>query len=187
MRSEGSTPEADAGRPGATSSEAGDLIDVMAMTADDWEDVRAIYAEGIAGGQATFETRAPSWQEWDATHHLFARLVARRGDTIVGWAALSPVSRRACYAGVAEVSVYVASACRGQGIGRLLLQAAIAASERAGIWTLQSSTFPENEASRRLQRSCGFRDVGRRERVARLRGVWRDTVLSERRSAIVGR
>jgi phosphinothricin acetyltransferase len=157
-----------------------------AMGPGDWEHVRAIYLEGIATGQATFEVESPSWEEWDRGHHSFARLVACADGRVVGWGALSPVSRRRCYAGVAEVSVYVNGSERGRGIGRQLLLALIAESERQGIWTLQGATFPENTASLRLQRSCGFREVGRRERVAQLRGVWRDTVLTERRSTIVG-
>lgn len=158
---------------------------VEPMTPSDWPDVRAIYLEGIASGQATFETEAPSWEQWDAAHHPFARLVARSEGRVVGWAALSPVSRRRCYAGVAEVSVYVASSHQGQGVGRRLLEAVILESERQGIWTLQGSTFPTNEASLRLQRSCGFREIGRRERIAQLHGEWRDTVLTERRSSII--
>jgi L-amino acid N-acyltransferase YncA len=152
----------------------------------DWEEVRAIYLEGIAGGQATFETEAPPWEAWDAGHLAFARLAARRDGRLVGWAALSPVSRRACYQGVAEVSVYVTAAVRGQGVGLALLQALILASEANGIWTLQGGTFPENTASLRLQVRCGFRIIGRRERIGRLGGVWRDTVLTERRSQRVG-
>jgi phosphinothricin acetyltransferase len=159
---------------------------IEAMTPADWDSVRAIYLEGIASGQATFEVAAPTWEQWDAGHHVFARFVARSGGTVVGWAALSPVSRRCCYAGVAEVSVYVRAAQRGQGIGRQLLQAIIADSERHGIWTLQGATFPENTASRQLQQSCGFRELGRRERIAQQHGVWRDTILTERRSPVVG-
>jgi phosphinothricin acetyltransferase len=157
---------------------------VDALTPSDWERVRAIYQEGIATGQATFEVEAPSWEEWDAGHHPFGRLAARRDGLLVGWAALSPVSRRRCYAGVAEVSVYVGAEHRGRGVGRALLAAVIAESERHGIWTLQGAAFPENEASLALQRSCGFRVVGRRERIARLHGVWRDTLLTERRSPV---
>ena len=161
-------------------------IDIRAMTPADWEAVQTIYAEGIATGQATFEVEAPSWEQWDAAHHPFARLVARLAESIAGWAALSPVSRRQCYAGVAEVSVYVGAAHRDRGIGAILLRAIIAESERHGIWTLQGATFPENLASRRLQAACGFREIGRRERIAQLDGVWRDTILTERRSPIVG-
>jgi phosphinothricin acetyltransferase len=161
-------------------------VEVSAMTPADWDTVRAIYLEGIATGQATFETEAPSWEQWDAGHHPFARLVARSDGQVVGWAALSPVSRRRCYGGVAEISIYVAESARGNGIGRQLLQQLIAESERHGIWTLQGGTFPENTASLRLQKSCGFRELGRRERVGQLNGVWRDTVLTERRSPDVG-
>jgi phosphinothricin acetyltransferase len=148
----------------------------------DWPTVRAIYLDGIATGQATFETEAPSWEAWDTGHLPHSRLAARVDGVLVAWAALSPVSKRACYAGVAEVSAYVAAAHRGQGIGRKLLEAIIGESERHGIWTLQGATFPENVASLRLQQACGFRIVGRRERIGQLHGVWRDTVLTERRS-----
>jgi L-amino acid N-acyltransferase YncA len=161
-------------------------IDIEAMVASDWEHVRAIYLEGIDTGQATFEVEAPSWEEWDAAHHEFSRFVARADARVLGWAALSPVSRRCCYSGVAEVSVYVSANSRGLGIGRRLLVATIAESESHGIWTLQGATFPENEASRRLQKACGFREIGRRERIAQLRGVWRDTILTERRSTTIG-
>ena len=159
---------------------------IDALTAADWEQIRAIYLEGIATGQATFETDAPTWEAWDAGHLPFARLAARQNGKLLGWAALSPVSRRACYAGVAEVSVYVAGAARGQGVGRALLEAAIVSSEEHHIWTLQAGTFPENTASLRLQERCGFRIIGRRQRIGRLGGVWRDTVLTERRSQRVG-
>jgi phosphinothricin acetyltransferase len=161
-------------------------IHIETMIPADFEQVRAIYLEGIAAGQSTFETEAPAWEAWDAAHHAFARLVARVVGHVVGWAALSPVARRRCYAGVAEVSVYVAAASRGRGVGRLLLQTIIAESERQGIWTLQGATFPENTASLRLQRACGFREIGRRERIAQLHGVWRDIVLTERRSSVIG-
>jgi phosphinothricin acetyltransferase len=156
------------------------------MTPADWEPVRTIYLEGIASGLATFETQTPSWEDWDASHHSFARLVARAEGRVVGWGALSPVSRRRCYAGVAEVSVYVAGDRQGRGIGRRLLEALIRESESRGIWTLQGATFAENEASLRLQRACGFREVGRRVRIAQLHGVWRDTILTERRSSVIG-
>jgi phosphinothricin acetyltransferase len=159
------------------------VIDYLFDT--DWPVARAIYLEGIATGQATFETEAPAWEAWDAAHMPHSRLAARLDGVLVGWAALSPASKRACYAGVAEVSVYVATAHRGQGIGRWLLEAIIAESERYGIWTLQGATFPENVASLRLQQSCGFRIVGHRERIGQLRGVWRDTVLTERRTRLI--
>jgi phosphinothricin acetyltransferase len=156
------------------------------LTLADWEQARAIYLEGIASGQATFETDAPAWDEWDASHLPVCRLAARSDGQLIGWAALSAVSRRRCYAGVAEASVYVAADHRGRGVGKALLQALVAASEAHGIWTLQGSTFAENAASLRLQTACGFRVVGRRERLARHHGVWRDTVLTERRSPVVG-
>lgn len=155
------------------------------MTFDDWEQVRGIYLEGLATGQATFETEAPSWEQWDVRHLSAPRLVSATGETIKGWAALGPVSTRAAYAGVAEVSVYVGQEERRQGVGRLLLERLIEISEQHGIWTLQASIFPENEASIELHKSCGFREVGRRERIGRLNGIWRDTVLLERRSAVV--
>lgn len=151
-----------------------------------WNRVRDIYLEGLATGQASFETRPPEWAEWDRAHLSHPRFIAVRGGEVVGWVALCPVSRRACYAGVAEVSIYVADAARGQGIGRLLLQELVAASERAGIWTLQAVIFPQNLHSIRLHEGCGFRVVGRRVRIAQRDSVWRDTLLLERRSTIVG-
>ena len=152
------------------------------MSADDWEQVRSIYLEGIDEGNSTFETEAPPWERWDEGHLPFARLVIRDAKKIVGWAALSPVSKRNVYRGVAEVTVYVTESARGQGTGRRLLEALIDESEKNGIWTLQASIFPENDASVKLHLRCGFREVGRRERIAMLRGVWRDTLLFERRS-----
>ena len=152
----------------------------------DWPTVCEIYLEGIATRQATFETEVPTWEAWDASHLLFARLAARQGGTMVGWAALSPVSARQVYAGVAEVSVYVAASQRGVGVGRRLLEALIAASEANGIWSLQAVMFPENAGSVALHRRCGFHEVGRRSRIARLDGVWRDTILLERRSQWIG-
>ncbi len=156
------------------------------MTASDWPAAAAIYLEGIEDGQATFETTVPSWEAWDAAHHGHSRLVAGEGETILGWAALSPTSRRPVYAGVAEASVYVRRDARGRGLGRALLLALIADSERNGIWTLQASIFPENAASVSLCERLGFRVMGRRERIAQHRGVWRDTLILERRSGRVG-
>ena len=153
----------------------------------DWERVRVIYAEGIATGNATFETDTPTWQAWDAAHLPVPRLVARDADVVCGWAALTPVSSRCVYAGVGEVSLYVAANARAQGVGHALLTALITAAEAAGIWTLQAGVFPENIASLNVCRRCGFRDVGRRERLGQLHGIWRDVLLLERRSAIVGR
>ncbi len=156
------------------------------MCPADWAEVRAIYLEGIATGHATFETDAPSWEDWDAAHRRFARLVVRDDQRISGWAALSPVSRRQAYAGVAEVSVYVAANHRNAGIGRALLDALITESEKNGIWTLQAVVFPENAATIALHLRCGFREVGRRERIGKLNGELRDTILLERRSALIG-
>src|SRR5919205_3037483 len=152
------------------------------MSAGDWPDVRAIYLEGIRGGNSTFETDAPTWQRWDETHLQSPRLVIREADKLLGWAALSPVSKRAVYRGVAEVTVYVTKHAHGKGIGRTLLEALITESEKHDIWTLQASIFPENIASIKLHLRCGFREVGRRELIAMLNGVWRDTLLFERRS-----
>lgn len=162
-----------------------DLV-IEDMKPDDWPSVREIYEEGIATGLATFETEAPSWEEWNNTHLRQCRLVARVGVTIVAWAALSPVSDRCVYGGVAEVSIYVAASSGGRGIGKALLDALIKGSEKIGIWTLQGGIFPENEVSVRLHRACGFREVGRRERLGQLNREWRDVVLMERRSQGVG-
>ena len=158
---------------------------IEAMRPEDWPAVVTIYLEGIATGHATFETRAPSWPEWDEAHLQCGRLVARAGGRIVGWAALSPASRRQVYSGVAEVSVYVGSQSRGQGIGRALLEQLIRDSEEHAIWTLQAAVFPDNEATVSLHKRCGFREVGRRERIGKLNGEWRDTLLLERRSPAI--
>jgi len=157
------------------------------MIAADWPSVAEIYASGIATGQATFQTSIPEWTAWDASHLKSCRLVARADDgTIEGWAALSPVSSRPVYAGVAEVSIYIAESARGRGVGRRLLEALILESERDGRWTLQAGIFPENEASVALHVACGFRIVGRRERIGYMNGIWRDNLLLERRSLVVG-
>ena len=163
-----------------------DRLSVESLHPGDWEPVRGIYLEGIATGHATFETKTPAWETWDADHLRAARLVARDGPTILGWAALSPVSGRCVYAGVAEVSVYVGATARGRGVGRALLEALIKASEDEGIWTLQAGVFPENVASLAVHGRCGFREVGKRERLGKLGGVWRDVILLERRSPRVG-
>lgn len=163
-------------------------ISIKSLNSGYWEEVRAIYLEGIATGLATFETDAPTWEEWDARHLPFARIIANAeaDRALLGWAALSPVSTRRVYSGVAEVSVYVAANARSQGVGRVLLQRLIEESEANGIWSLQASIFPENLASYRLHESCGFRVVGVRERIAKLNGLWRDTVILERRSKLTG-
>lgn len=158
---------------------------VRELRPDDWAAVRAIYEEGIRAGDATFETEAPSWERWDAAHPEL-RLVAERDGSVVGWAALSPESSRCCYRGVGEVSVYVAEEARGVGLGRVLLAELVERSEQMGYWTLTAGVFPENEPSLRLHRACGFREVGVRERLGRLRGAWRDVVWLERRSRLVG-
>jgi phosphinothricin acetyltransferase len=151
-----------------------------------WNAVARIYGEGLATGNATFETEVPPWERWDAVHLAGHRLVALDGGQVVGWTALSPVSDRCAYAGVAEESVYVAGAARGRGIGQALLEEVIRRSEQDGIWTIQTNIFPENDASLRLHQRVGFRVVGTRERVGRLHGVWRDVVFVERRSALFG-
>ena len=155
---------------------------VEEMKAADWPRVCAIYLEGILSGNATFETEPPSWDQWDRAHLEFGRLVARSDDGICGWAALSPVSGRKCYAGVAELSIYVAESARGKGVGTSLIQESIRVSEANGIWTLQGSVFPENVGSWRMCAAHGFRQVGRRKHIAKLNGMWRDTILLERRS-----
>ncbi len=153
----------------------------------DWPAVRRIYEEGIATGNATFEAAAPSWEAWDAGHLPTCRLVAADGDRLLGWTALRPTSGRPVYAGVAEEAVYVAAEARGRGVGRALLEAVIAESERHGLWTLRAGIFPENTASRALHERCGFRLVGRQERIGRTQdGRWRDDLLFERRSRVVG-
>ena len=152
------------------------------MHADDWLAVAAIWAEGIATGNATFETEVPSWDEFERTRLPGHRLVAVEGGRVIGWAALTAASSRECYAGVAENSVYVAAAARGRGVGLALLEALVAGADAAGIWTIQTSVFPENAASLALHERVGFRVVGRRERIAQLDGVWRDTLFLERRS-----
>jgi L-amino acid N-acyltransferase YncA len=155
---------------------------IRPMREEDWDAVRAIYEQGIATKQATFETEAPAWDAWHAAHLPGHRLVADEDGEVVGWAAVRPTSPRPCYAGVVEHSVYVAEAARGRGVGRVLLEALIESTERGGIWTLQTSIFPENVASIELHRRCGFRVVGIRERIGRLDGAWRDTVVMERRA-----
>ena len=159
---------------------------IRPMTHSDWPAARAVYLEGIATGNATFETEAPEWERWDAAHLAACRFVAYRTDAVLGFAALSPVSARKVYAGVAEVSVYVSRQARDAGVGAALLRELVAASEAAGIWTLQAGIFPENHASLRIHEKCGFRVLGVRERVGCLAGAWRDVVLMERRSAIAG-
>ncbi|MBD2717313.1 N-acetyltransferase [Microvirga sp. STR05] len=157
------------------------------LTETHWQAVKAIYEAGIATGNATFETQAPEWEAWDLAHLAHSRLVAvDEAGTVLGWAALSPVSGRCVYGGVAELSIYIAAAVRGQGVGRQLLQALIAESEAHSIWTLQAGTFEENTASIGLHAQAGFRIIGHRERIGQHHGVWRNTVQMERRSPTVG-
>jgi L-amino acid N-acyltransferase YncA len=161
-------------------------IEIDAMTAGDWPQVAEIYRQGLETGNASFETEVPAPEAWDAAHLPEPRLVARLDGAIAGWAALSAVSGRCVYGGVAEVSVYVAAGSAGRGVGRRLLSELVRLSEEAGIWTLQAGIFPENTASLALHERCGFRVVGRRERLGCQNGVWRDVVLVERRSTTVG-
>lgn len=161
------------------------------MTEQDWDDVCSIFVQGLKTGNATFETEAPDWTNWDRSHLKQPRLVARVGNTVVGWGALSPVTGRCVYSGVAEISLYVAASARRQGVGSALLTALIERAEQCGIWTLQGGVFPENVASLGLVKKHGFREVGRRERLGKmlygpLAGTWRDVVLVERRSQRVG-
>jgi L-amino acid N-acyltransferase YncA len=158
---------------------------IDSMSESDWPEIEQIYAEGLATGVGSFETEVPSWDQWNADRLPHSRLVAR-DDGVVGWAALSAVSKRSCYRGVAEVGIYVAARARRRGVGRALLEALIESAEAHGIWTLQGATIADNAPSLALQASCGFRVVGRRERIAKRDGRWHDTILTERRSSKVG-
>lgn len=162
------------------------MVEIIKMLPDHAGTVLQIYAQGLATGQATFNTQVPSWEAWDKDHHQHSRLVAVENEKVLGWAALSPVSARYCYRGVAELSIYIGTSHQGKGIGNLLMQHLIADSEDNGIWTIHSSTFPENTASIKLQKKYGFRKIGYRERIAELNGAWRNTVLLERRSQFNG-
>ena len=159
---------------------------IKKMTPNDWPAVAAIYAEGIRTGNATFQTDVPSWEDWDKAHITNSRLVAIKKDAVAGWAAITPVSGRCVYAGVAEVSVYVGEAFRAQGIGLALLEQLVIESEANGFWTLQAGIFPENTGSIRIHEKCGFTILGSRERIGQMGGIWRDTMLLERRSKVVG-
>ena len=161
-------------------------IKTRKMKASDWEAVSKIYTEGIATGFATFETNTPTYETWDAAHMSTCRIVAIEDEKILGWAALSPVSSRCVYGGIGEVSVYVGSNARGKGVGKLLMQTLIQESEAEGLWTIQSGIFPENKGSIELHKKVGFRYIGKRERVGKLDGVWKDNLLFERRSETVG-
>ncbi|TDW99088.1 GNAT family N-acetyltransferase [Dinghuibacter silviterrae] len=162
------------------------MMTITPLLPEHWPVVKAIYEDGLATGQASFQTSAPGWEEWDKSHLIHSRLVAKNSGTIVGWVALSPVSGRCVYAGVAEVSIYIAAGHRGLGIGKTLLEALVEESEAHGIWTLQAGIFPENTPSLRLHEGAGFRQVGIRQRIGKMGDRWRDTVLLERRSEKVG-
>jgi len=162
-------------------------ITIDPMKAEDWPAVKAIYQQGIDTGNATFESKVPDWQIWDRNHLDVCRLVTRADGKITGWAALSRVSAREVYAGVCEVSIYIASEARGSGVGTMLLNALINESEQNCIWTLEAKILAENTTSLKLHSACGFRKVGIRERIGRMSGNWRNTVLMERRSKTVGR
>jgi L-amino acid N-acyltransferase YncA len=157
-------------------------VDIRDLRPEHWSEVARIYAQGIATGNATFETEVPSWEEWNAAHLPEHRFVAEAEGSVLGWIALAPVSSRCCYAGVAEVSAYIAEGARGQGVGAALLKRAIESAEAAGLWTLETGVFPENEASLAVLKRFGFREVGVRERLGQMNGHWRDVVLLERRS-----
>jgi phosphinothricin acetyltransferase len=162
---------------------------ILSMLPNHWPAVREIYGQGIATGNATFETELPDWEKWDSRHRKDCRLVAvetGNQQNVRGWAALSPVSSSYVYRGVAEVSVYVGLSARGRGVGKSLLQSLIREAETSGVWTLQAGIFPENTASLTLHKSWGFREVGVREKIGMLKGVWRDVLLLERRSPTVG-
>lgn len=159
---------------------------IKTMQQADWEQVKNIYLEGIRTGIATFQTECPDWDDWNQNHIDSCRLVARSGSTVLGWAALSPTSSRKCYAGVAEVSIYVSEKYKGKGVGTALLQDIVKLSEEKGFWTLQSAIIRENAASIALHKKCGFRELGIREKVAKMEnGKWHDVVLMERRSKII--
>jgi L-amino acid N-acyltransferase YncA len=160
-------------------------VRIEPLRTEHWPDVARIYAEGIATRNATFETEVPSWDAWDSAHLADHRLVATEGEAVLGWAALVPVSERCVYGGVVENSVYVAASAQGRRLGGALLDALVDSTEAAGIWTIQTGIFPENEASVRLHERAGFRVVGRRERLGKLDGVWRDVLLLGWRTGVV--
>lgn len=159
---------------------------LTALTFSHWPEVKHIYEEGIKTGNATFQASAPTWEEWDSSHVKNSRIVAIDDGKVLGWAALTPVSGRCVYAGVGEVSVYVSQSARGKGVGTALLKELIIQSEQNGFWTLTAGIFPENTASRKIHEQLGFKILGTRQRIGKMNGIWRDTLLLERRSNIVG-
>jgi phosphinothricin acetyltransferase len=162
------------------------MIEIKPLEPLHWNEVRRIYEEGLHTGNATFQTSAPEWEEWDKSHIQTGRFVAIENENILGWAALTPVSGRCVYGGVAEISVYVSENARGKGVGKELLKSLIENSEANGFWTLQAGIFPENIASIRIHEATGFRIIGKREKIGKMNGQWRDTILLERRSQIIG-
>jgi L-amino acid N-acyltransferase YncA len=161
-------------------------MEIKPIQENDYSAIVEIYLQGIATGHATFQTEAPEWDAWDKSHLSFCRLAAFENDEMLAWAALSPVSSRCVYGGVAEVSIYVASSARGKGIGKILFAQLIKESEENSLWTLQSGIFPENIDSIKLHEDMGFRKIGFREKIGNMKGEWRDNVIMERRSKIVG-
>lgn len=159
---------------------------IKEMKSSNWDQISQIYKEGIDTNNATFETTIPSWSSWISNHIPGCNIIASKGEEILGWASLSPTSGRKVYSGVVEVSVYVSEKHHGKGIGKALLKKLIELSENKGIWTLQAGIFPENEISINLHKKCGFKSVGIREKIGKMNGVWRDVVLMERRSKLVG-
>jgi len=160
-------------------------MDIRAFTQDDFPPIAEIYLQGIKTGQATFETAVPSWEQWNAKYLETCRLVAVENGNVIGFTVLHQISKRECYSGVCEESIYIHEAWRGKGIGKRLLQAIIEKSEQCGIWSLQAGIFKENKVSVKLHVHCGFRIIGYREKIAQLQGLWKDTLLLERRSKIL--
>jgi phosphinothricin acetyltransferase len=160
-------------------------MEIRKLVEADWQQVKSIYEKGINTGNATFQTSAPSWEDWNVSHLDTCRIVAESNGVTIGWGALTPVSSRCVYAGVAEVSVYVDPQYSGKGIGLALLEELVHLSETEGIWTLQAGIFPENTASLRIHEKAGFRTLGIREKIGKQNGIWRDTVLLERRSRVI--
>ena len=160
-------------------------MEIRKLSHKHWEQVKSIYQKGIDTGNATFQTSAPSWEDWDQSHLKSCRVVMQEDGKVIGWAALTPVSSRCVYAGVAEVSVYVDPAHSGKGVGLTLLNELVRQSETEGIWTLQAGIFPENTASLRIHEKAGFRILGTREKIGKQNGIWRDTALLERRSSVI--
>lgn len=161
-------------------------MEIGKIEAEHYPQVVAIYLQGIATGMATFQTEATDWETWDKSHLQNCRIAAFEGDQMAGWAALSAVSSRCVYAGVAEVSIYITGNFRGKGVGKYLLSKLIEESEAAGLWTLQSGIFSDNTASIKLHAQCGFRVIGYREKIGKKDGVWKDNIIMERRSQVVG-